>query len=142
VSRMIRFRQSHPVLRAGSFYQHRDYAGSGKPDISFHGTQLGQPDWSPGSRVLAFLLCGKHAEGPQRDIYVAMNTYWGALPFRLPATNEGNLWRAVVNTSMPAPNDIFEVAEAPRLDKQDEVIVGGRSIMVLVEDGDVTKRRE
>ena len=40
-----------------------DYVGSGYPDISWHGTRAWNADWSGGSRVLAFMLCGKHAKG-------------------------------------------------------------------------------
>ncbi|PYS36922.1 MAG: glycogen debranching enzyme, partial [Acidobacteria bacterium] len=120
------------VLRAGAFYQGRDYVGSGKPDISFHGTQLWAPDFSPGSRCLAFLLCGKHAQDQQGDIYVAMNMYWEGLPYQIPAPRAGECWRIVVNTSMRAPYDIFEVADAPSLGDRQEIIVGPRSMMVLV----------
>jgi glycogen operon protein len=129
---MIRFRRAHPVLRSGYFYQGRDCVGSGKPDISFHGTQAGAPDFSPGSRCLAFLLCGKHTEGQQDDIYVAMNMYWEAVPYQIPKPGDGQCWKVVVNTSMRAPQDIFETSEAPSLREQDQVIVGPRSIMVLV----------
>ena len=132
VTMMIHFRRANPVLRAGAFYQGRDYVGSGKPDISFHGTQLWAPDFSPGSRCLAFLLCGKHAQDQQGDIYVAMNMYWEGLPYQIPAPRAGECWRIVVNTSMRAPYDIFEVADAPSLGDRQEIIVGPRSMMVLV----------
>jgi glycogen operon protein len=129
---MIRFRQANPVLCADAFYQERDYVGSGKADISFHGTQLWAPDFSPGSRCLAFLLCGKHTKGQQNDIYVAMNMYWEGLPYQIPTPSSGVYWRVVVNTSMRKPNDIFEMSEAPSLGDQKEIIVGPRSMMVLV----------
>jgi len=133
---MIRFRQANPVLRAGAFYQGRDYVGSGKADISFHGTQLWAPDFSSGSRCLAFLLCGKHTEGQQNDIYVAMNMYWEGLPYQIPPLSPGVYWRVVVNTSMRKPNDIYEMSEAPSLGDQKEIIVGPRSIMVLIAEVD------
>jgi glycogen operon protein len=133
-SLMVRFRRAHSTLRKNWFYEHRDRVGSGKPDISFHGTEVWRPDFSPGSRTLAFLLCGKHGDPPHRDIYVAMNTYWDGLPFRLPDAGGGNVWKVAVNTSMPSPQDIYELPDAPRLENQDEVIVGGRSVVILVSD--------
>ncbi len=132
VTMMIRFRRANPVLRAGAFYQGRDYVGSGKPDISFHGTQLWAADFSADSRCLAFLLCGKHTQGQQGDIYVAMNMYWEGLPYQIPTPPPGECWRVVVNTSMREPDDIFEMSEAPSLGGQQEVIVGPRSMIVLV----------
>jgi isoamylase len=55
-SKLIAFRHAHPVLRGDRFFAHRDYVGSGNPDIGFHGTRVDQPDW--GGRCLAFRLCG------------------------------------------------------------------------------------
>jgi len=134
VRMMIRFRRANPVVRSNWFYQGRDYVGSGKPDISFHGTQAWAPDFSTGSRCLAFLLCGKHTQGQQADIYVAMNMYWEALPYQVPKPRERECWKIVVNTSMRAPQDIYETSEAPSLCEQEQVIVGPRSMMVLIAD--------
>jgi glycogen operon protein len=131
---IIRFRQANPVLRSAAFYQGRDCVGSGKPDIGFHGTQVGAPDFSPASRCLAFLLCGKHTEGQQGDIYVAMNMYWEALPYQIPKPADDRHWKIVVNTSMPAPQDICEASAAPLLNEQEQIIVGPRSMMVLISD--------
>jgi len=80
---------------------------------------------------LAFLLCGRHASPEDDDIYVAINAYWDALPFEVPAAPKGVNWRVAINTSMPSPDDIFNSEGGPRLDSAD-VIVGGRSITVLV----------
>jgi glycogen operon protein len=127
--KLLAFRHAHPVLRGNKFFEHRDCVGGGKPDISFHGTRVGQPDW--GGRCLAFLLCGKHATPQDDDIYVAMNMFWGALPFQVPPAPEGKSWRVAINTSMPSPEDIYDSEGGPRVDSG-EIIVGGRSIMVLV----------
>src|SRR5207302_10241951 len=59
----IAFRRRHPVLRSRSHFQHRDYMGSGYPDISWHGVKAWQPDFSGMSRMFAFHLCGQHARG-------------------------------------------------------------------------------
>jgi glycogen operon protein len=129
-SKLIAFRKTHPVLRSDRFFEYRDYVGSGKPDLAFHGTRVGQPDFGNDSRCLAFLLCGKHATPKDDDIYVAINAYWDALPFEVPAAPKGVDWRVAVNTSMPPPDDIFDSEGGPQIDSPD-VTVGGRSIMVL-----------
>jgi glycogen operon protein len=105
--------------------------GSGKPDIGFHGTRVGQPDWGGVSTCLAYLLCGKHATPQDDDIYVAINMYWDGLPFQVPTPSEGKSWKVAINTSMQSPEDIFDSGGGPRVDSS-EVIVGGRSILVLV----------
>src|SRR6516225_8794595 len=130
-TKLIAFRHAHPVLRSDRFFAHRGCVGSGKPDLAFHGTRVGQPDFGGGSRCLAFLLCGKHASPQDEDIYVAINAYWEALPFEVPAPPKGVDWRVAINTSMPSPEDVFDSGNGPQVDSAD-VIVGGRSIMVLV----------
>jgi isoamylase len=130
-SKLLAFRHSHSVLRGDRFFQHRDYVGSGKPDISFHGTRAWQPDFGGVSTVFAFMLCGKHASPKDNDIYVAINMYWDGLPFELPHASDGGKWSVAINTSMPSPEDIFDSEGGPQVESS-EVIVGGRSIMVLV----------
>jgi isoamylase len=130
-SKLLAFRQAHPVLRGNRFFEHRDYVGSGNPDIGFHGTRVGQPDWGGVSTCLAYRLCGKHATPQDDDIYVAINMYWDGLPFQVPAPPAGKGWRVAINTSMRSPEDIFDSEGGPRVDSA-EVIVGGRSMMVLV----------
>jgi glycogen operon protein len=132
---MIRFRCEHPVLRGRQFFEHRDRVGSGFADITFHGTQANWPDFSPGSRCIAFRLDGAHATIPDSTIYVAVNMYWDGLPYELPPAGDGKRWRVAVNTSMSGPHDIHPGAEGPVLENQDNVIVGPRSIMVLTADG-------
>jgi isoamylase len=132
---IIKFRHDHPVLRGRSYFYGRDYVESGLPDISFHGTQAWICDYSPGSRCFSFLLSGKHAKdgtANDQDIYVGLNMYWDGLPFQLPEPSMGSQWRVAVNTGMQSPYDIYDSAEAPLLENQREVIIGARSIVVLI----------
>ncbi|MCW5977345.1 MAG: glycogen debranching protein GlgX [Bryobacteraceae bacterium] len=131
---VIRFRREHPVLRGDRFFEHRDVVGSGRPDIRFHGTQAFWADYSAGSRCLAVELCGEHATPRDDAIYFAMNMHWDGLPFQLPYAGDGRSWKVAINTSMPSPHDIYEKSQAPRLENQGEIIVGPRSIMVLIAD--------
>src|SRR3989339_137078 len=59
---VISLRHAHPVLRNKYHFQNRDYKGSGYPDISFHGVNAWNADWSDSSRVFAFMLDGNHAK--------------------------------------------------------------------------------
>jgi len=132
---MVMFRHAHPVLRGREHLRNYDYLGSGYADITWHGTQAWQADWSTGSRVLAFMLCGKHAKGgtcTDNYIYVAMNSHWEGLWFGLPDLPSGMRWHISVNTAMPSPQDIFIPDGEPELDEQSGVMVGGRSVLILV----------
>ena len=61
-----------------------------------------------------------------------MNMHWEAHPFELPEMPDGMKWRVAVNTSMPEPEDIFETGCEPVIENKMEVLLGARSIMVLV----------
>ena len=132
---MIAFRHAHPVLRPRYHMQNADYKGTGLADISWHGVQAWNADWSESSKVLAFMLDGKHAKnGTVQDntLYMALNTYWDALPFELPAPPEGEKWHLFANTSMPSPDDICEPGSEVELADQSNIVVGGRSTVVLI----------
>lgn len=129
--RMIRFRALHSVLR------HPLHAAEGKGqgdtlEVAWHGTRPSCPDWSAGSRVLAFQL-QRTVESARADVgYVALNMYWEALPFGLPAPPPGCRWHVFANTGMPPPNDVCEPGEELPLENQQDLLVGGRSVVVLV----------
>jgi glycogen operon protein len=57
--------------------------------------------------------------------------FWDGLPFQVPAPPRGANWRMAINTSMPSPEDIYDRDGGPQVDAN-EIIVGGRSIIVLV----------
>ncbi len=135
VQHCIAFRHAHPVLRNRDHYRNIDYVGSGYADITWHGTQAWNADWSDGNRTLAFMLCGRHAKGgtvSDNYIYVAINMYWDALPFEIPMPPTGIQWHLFANTSMPTPEDSYAPGSEPVLSDQRQCLVGGRSVVILV----------
>ena len=131
----IAFRKAHPVLRNRQHFQNQDYVGSGYGDITWHGTQAWNADWSDDSRCLAFMLCGKHArQGAIEDnyIYVATNVHWQANWFELPSPPPGLNWHVFVNTSSPSPEDVWQSGTEPKLDDQTGILVGDRSVVILI----------
>ena len=135
VQHCIAFRHAHPVLRNRDHYRNIDYVGSGYADITWHGTQAWNADWSDGNRTLAFMLCGRHAKGGtvvDNYIYVAINMHWDALPFEMPMPPLGTQWHLFANTSMPTPEDSYAPGSEPVLSDQRQCLVGGRSVVILV----------
>jgi glycogen operon protein len=131
----IAFRQAHPVLRGHGHFQNRDFAGSGLPDISWHGTKAWHADWSESSRVIAFLLCGHHAkDGSMRDqsIYVAFNMHWEKQEFSLPSPHQNTHWHVFANTGAASPHDIWEPGSEPLLTDQHKILLESRSTLILV----------
>ena len=133
--KIVAFRHAHPALRNRWHLSGKDQVGSGYPDISWHGTQAWNADWSGTSRLLAFLLCGKNARGGMEEdnyIYVAFNTHWDSYWFELPGLPEGMSWHVAANTGAPSPQDIWDVGQEHLLEDQQSIMVGDRSVVVLV----------
>ena len=126
---LIAFRRAHPALRHPKFLSSTPSA-DGTLEISFHGTQAWSADVSSGSRVLAVMVRLR-----KRDlddcVYFAFNMHWDALPFEIPACGFGR-WHLFANTSAPAPGDIHELGKEPALEEQKKVVLGGRSLLILV----------
>lgn len=135
VKHCIAFRNAHPVLRNHWHYQNRDYVGSGYADITWHGTQAWNADWSESCRTLAFLLCGRHAKGgtvSDNFVYVAMNMHWQAQWFEIPGLPPDLQWHIAANTGAPAPLDSWAPGTEPVLENQHGILLGDRSVVILV----------
>lgn len=133
--KMIAFRKAHPVLRNRSHFQNKDYMGSGIADITWHGQKAWYADWSPESRRIAFLLCGRHAKGgtvEDNGIYVALNMYWETAVFQLPELPHDMTWHVSANTDAKSPQDIWEPGKEVRLKDQSSFVVGPRSVVILL----------
>jgi len=131
----IQFRQAHPVLRNQHHFQHQHTEASGYPDISWHGREAWNPDWSENSRALALLLCGENVPpGQEKDdyIYVGMNMHWQRHAFELPRLPVGRRWRRFIDTSCAPPDEVVEPGREPLLRDQEQITLGPRSVVILV----------
>jgi len=131
----IAFRRSHRVLRNPQHLRQDATPGVDGAVISWHGERVGQPDWSYNSRVLAFMLHGRYKEGGlqmEDCVYVALNAHWEAHTFELPLPPAGMQWHVFANTSVQAPEDIWDSGIGPILEDQSSFLMGPRSVAVLV----------
>ncbi|MFN8614226.1 MAG: glycogen debranching protein GlgX [Vulcanimicrobiota bacterium] len=92
-------------------------------EAAFHGTVLGQPDWSEDSHSLALTV---HFPGDSRQLHCMLNAYWEELNFELP----GSGWRPWVNTAAPSPQDLVEWDEATEV-RAPQMRVEARSMVIL-----------
>ena len=127
---MIAFRKAHPTIRHGRFAG-AGPSESGSLEISWHGTEPYRADWPGTSRVLAFHTRLRR-EPPDDVVYAALNMYWDALPFGLPDLEVGRRWHLFANTGMQASNDVYDLGSEPEAEDQNQILVGGRSVMILV----------
>jgi glycogen operon protein len=65
------------------------------------------------------MICGQHDHamgGPGEFFYAAFNMHNEPLPFALPALPAGWQWHLLADTARPAPDDIHEPGQEPRLE--------------------------
>ncbi|MGF1568180.1 MAG: glycogen debranching protein GlgX [Nodosilinea sp.] len=117
------FRIEH-LLRVTQTWSH-------EPHIIWHGLQLGQPDWSDQSRVLAFTL--RYPDAGEQ-IHVMLNAYWEPLVFDLPPLDAHERWHRIVDTAVEAPRD-FSYPEDSLAVEGYQYPVSSRSSVVLISRG-------
>ncbi len=111
VRELIHFVQAHEIFREEHFWTTPD---KHQPShITWHDVRLGQLDWRSDSHSLAFSL--HHAESADR-LHIMVNAFWEPLSFELPSLPPDLCWHRVVDTALPAPDDIC-VADGPSVDE-------------------------
>ncbi|MEW6754651.1 MAG: glycogen debranching protein GlgX [Candidatus Latescibacterota bacterium] len=134
-TRMIAFRKAHPVIRRMTRYQDWSGPAGHYPVISWHGTKAYFVEHGDDRPVLAMMLCGMNPErGTRKDgfIYMAMNMHWEMHGFELPHLPSGMSWRVSANTDMPPPEDMWSMGEEVEIGSPPEILVGPRSVIILV----------
>jgi glycogen operon protein len=116
---MIALRKRHFALSREQFVNR----------VSWHGTKVGDPDWTGQSRTLAFQLHGWHG---QPNLYVLFNSHWEWQKFLLPAHDGRREWKRLVDTNLPPPEDIVEEKDAVPLRPADHYVAAPRSAVVLI----------
>jgi glycogen operon protein len=131
--RLIAFRRQHPVFRRRRFL-----AGSQAAELGWFtpaGTPMTGADWAdPSALALAIYLDGSddpdHADDgtllADDDFLVLFNAWWEPLECVIPATRDGQAWRAEIDSHDPAA-----VASVPSRQAGDRVVVRPRSVAVL-----------
>jgi glycogen operon protein len=136
VRELIALRKRHPALRRRGFLRGRGPGGRLRPDVAWHGVEPGRADFTPASRTLAFTLDGSlTGREPDRDFYVAFNSWREALPFRLPPAPSGRPWRRVVDTALAPPQDIVGPDDGPLVPPGAVYPVASHSAVILVSAG-------
>ena len=97
--------------------------------VSWHGVEPNQPDWSDSSHALAVTIT---SVGQRFRWHAMVNAWWEKLTFRLPAADGGQeYWHRWIDTSRASPEDIVPWLGAPVLEG-DTYTVGPRSVVVLI----------
>ncbi len=140
VRTLVAFRRAHASLQRGDWFTGEDCVGSGYPDISWHGVEPGQPDWSEHSHSLAFMICGQHDHalgGTGEFFYAAFNMHTETLDFTLPRLPSGWQWRLLADTSRPSPGDIYEPGTEPSLTGRPKLSLAAKSCALCLGSEDL-----
>jgi isoamylase len=100
VRELVRVADAIPQLGRDRFWHATSPTEPG--DITWHGIEVGRPDWSPTSHSLAWTLEG---DGPADRLHVMANAWWRPLEFALPDLPDGLAWHRILDTARPAPAD-------------------------------------
>ncbi len=116
---MIRFRQSHKVLR-------KDMSGGacGFPDVSFHSVAPWNDRFEPHDRYMGVMFAGAERNVGPQVVYVASNAYWEELNAALPQLPASMHWELEVNT--------WEEEQHTYRMEGSCFTIGPRSVMVFV----------
>ncbi len=110
--KMIHFRKSHSALRRTHFFTGMP-TQSGVPDLTWHGVEPFEPDFSYYSHSIAFMISGHSSSDAEQDsdIYVILNQWREPLKFVLPYLHNKK-WYRVVDTSKECPEDFLDEPES------------------------------
>jgi glycogen operon protein len=128
---IIAFRKRHKIVRQWRYMTPDESETPILRNITWHGVKPNEADFSGSARFLAWVLeAFQTQERGDVPIYVASNAFWEPLSIELPVV-ENQHWYRVVDTSLPAGEDIVEEEEAAFLPEW-HYEIRPRSTIVLV----------
>jgi glycogen operon protein len=122
---LIAFRKHHALLRP----RHFEGEENGERRLVWHGTRLGQVDWSENSHSLGMHLQGHSDEA---EIYLITHAVEDIVEFALPTSEKQTPWRRFVDTALLAGQSSCVPGEEVEVADQQSYRVQGRSVVVLV----------
>jgi isoamylase len=135
VRKAIAFTRRYTILQRRSFVLGTDLNDDGVPDITWFGTDLGDPRWDDqDARTLCYRLDG----GEERSVlgvyylFFILNGDFREQSVRIPEPKEGMRWYRVIDTSLASGKDFLEPGAEVALDPPGIYRVNPRSTVVLL----------
>jgi len=125
---MIQFRRRHSNLRRTKF---EVKTHNGIPEMSWHGKNLFEPDWSETSRSIA-LFYGATKNDPYH-IFIVFNADDEQHSFQLPSLQTKGRWQRFADTSLTFPDDIANNDSGFICKNQQAYIVKAKSTVILIQ---------
>ena len=122
VKSLIAFRKRHTSLRRKKFLTGGNSPYESSPDISWHGTTPGKPDWTEETGFIACLINGFYSiqdfTSQDADIFMAFNSSKFNRNTTLPESPNGGSWKRIMDTSLDSPDDFCLECSARITDKK------------------------
>lgn len=127
---LIKLRKKHPVFRRAEFFP--DPTQCSCREIRWQANQPDKQDWSESAKALAFFLDGTAVPGKRDDdFFVMLNSGKKSCTFTVPTAENGRIWRQIIHTAAPSPNDIIQETKGILL-TDDTVTVESMGTVVLI----------
>jgi glycogen operon protein len=131
----IALRQSHPVFRRTSFFTGLDLDGDQFRDVHWYEPRGQDATWDPNSKSLMCTMDGSKEEtgAAEDDVDVLMmfNADINVHLFCVPPSPHKGKWLLIIDTGLPAPNDIRLESKAIRIKPNTPYKVRPRSMVVM-----------
>jgi glycogen operon protein len=131
----IAFTKKYTVLQNRKFFLGRDLNNDSISDISWFGTDLGNPRWDdPEARSLCYRLDGGETRSSLGTYYlfVILNADHRLQRVSIPPIQEELAWHRVIDTSLQNGEDFLDSGSEIRLDPADSYLANPRSTVVLL----------
>ena len=130
---VIAFRIAQPTVRRASFLTGRPYKPGDLPDVSWFSPDGTPMNWAhpPQSMICVFGTTGLEST-EARHLMLLLHPGPHTQSFAIPKELRKLKWRTFVDTSAPAPKDIYDRADGPVLPKNGKVELIHHTIMCYV----------
>ena len=123
VQRLIKLRQTYPILHRGRFFTGQEIEGLGVRDVSWinaSGSVMQDGEWGDGAmRCFGMLIDGRaqatgiRRPGSDTTMLIVMNAHHDMVGFTMPECTNGTGWDLLIDTNVPEREDTqhFDIGE-------------------------------
>lgn len=136
-AKLIAFRKEHPAFRRPEFFTGGDANFNALPDIAWFTPDGAPPDWARADKTVAARIDGSRADivadRDDCDFFVMFNASANDVEFSVARPPLGRVWRRVLDTALPAPDDLVPNGAPGACDGR--YLVRARSMVLLASCG-------
>ena len=103
LTRLIKFRDEHPVISCPKPFKFSDYKAVGYPDLSYHCKNAWIGECDATKLCVGVMYCGDYNEVNKDYVYVAYNFYSSREKLALPKLKKGMKWYKVCDSTLKEP---------------------------------------